>query len=409
MNPPPTLSATDARAAPKRRVGLVVVSLLMLFISAAMMLGGYLLWRNAVQLRAQTAPPLAQVNAAPPAAAPTADTPPAPTRDASLAARLAAVESTLADIERIGGQQLAELRGELRGELRAEKNALRENESQLRIEVHSLASSLGAARAQFSGQLDQLRVREAEQLLIIANYRLTLTGDARLARAALQLAAERLRPLPAPEWIAVRQLLADEIDALDARADDGLALTLTSLSELSRELTHLPLAGDASDAPEVHDNQSSNASTNPSSEADKQDAPLEQTSPHAAQESASTDSSMWRAVNTVLADIKAMVQIETEGAPIAPLLSVELRWVMVEKARLMLEGAQLALLREQHDAYGARLADAHHWVGAQFAVDSKRVRNWLARLDALQSATPKPTPDISTSLRALREAAKAVR
>ncbi len=405
MNPPPTLSATDARTAPKRRVGLVVVSLLMLFISAAMMVGGYLLWRNAVQLRAQTAPPLAQVNTAPPVAAPIADTPTTSTRDASLATRLAAVESTLADIERIGGQQLAELRGELRGELRAEKNALRENESQLRIEVHSLASSLSAARAQFSGQLDQLRVREAEQLLIIANYRLTLTGDARLARAALQLAAERLRPLPAPEWIAVRQLLADEIDALDARADDGLALTLTSLSELSRELTHLPLAGDASDA----HNQSDNESNNPTSEADKQAPPLEQTSPHATQESASTDSSMWRAVNTVLADIKAMVQIETEGAPIAPLLSVELRWVMVEKARLMLEGAQLALLREQHDAYGARLADAHHWVGAQFAADSKRVRNWLARLDALKSATPKPTPDISASLRALREAAKAVR
>ena len=78
--------------------------------------------------------------------------------------------------------------------------------------------------------------------------------------------------------------------------------------------------------------------------------------------------------------------------------------MIFEKTKLILESCQLAFLREQEEAYRARMDAAKNSVTANFDTESAEVGIWLERWAALAAVSPEAElPDISASLRALRQ------
>ena len=290
------------------------------------------------------------------------------------------------------GKNFNERVEEIRGEALAQQDAATAHREKILSDVQVLSNAVAALRAEFGRSVDRWSLEEVERLMVIANQRLQLAADTELAGNALKLADSRLRKLvdADPALGPVRKMLADEIASLDNVAAVDVAGTLNALSALSRSVDDLPLAGDVT-------------GTGADSAAEEEEV-VESSSA----DPAADDSSLWAAGKNFLADLGALVQVERDDKSLAPILSVELRLMVFEKTKLILESCQLAFLREQGrergDVYGSRMEAAKNWVTANFDTESAAVDAWLERWAVLAAVSPEAElPDISASLRALRE------
>ncbi|MGI9311777.1 MAG: uroporphyrinogen-III C-methyltransferase [bacterium] len=269
----------------------------------------------------------------------------------------------------------------LRDELRAQREADAARAERLRGEMARLSSADRRGVTRWN-------LREAEQLMVIANQRLQWSADVALVRRALQLADGRLNQIYDPALTPVRTMLADELVALGNVPTVDVVGTLNALAALANGVDALPLAGDAL----FVDAESTEGDGVSDVDADAGTAAADKAAP------------WWQLGKDMLADLGALVQVETDGAAARPVLTGELRWMIFERAKLMLESSQLAYLRARDDAYRVRIAAARSWVVANFDIESPQVITWLARLDEIAAMPAKVRlPDISASLRALRE------
>lgn len=279
--------------------------------------------------------------------------------------------------------------GESVNQLSEQSNDAEKTREQMRAEIRALSDSMAALRSEFGRSVERLNLEEAERLLVIANQRLQLSADTGLAGNALKLADDRLRRLSnttlGPALGPVREIIADEIAALSDRRSVDVADTLNALSALARSVDALPLAGDVNAAVHAEANADDSSANRPADQS-------------------GGASWLWDAGKNFLADLGALVQVETDGKSPAPILSDELRRMIFEKTGLILESCQLAFLRAHRDVYAARMEAAKNWVTANFDTESAEVGAWLARWAALAAVSPEAElPDISGSLRALRE------
>ena len=254
----------------------------------------------------------------------------------------------------------------------------------------SFADSIAALRSELGGDDDQRNLEEIERLLEIANQRLQLSADIELAKRALQLADDRLRRLShsiyTPALAPVRELIADEIASLNNTATVDVVGTLNALSVLADSVNDLPLAGDVHDIDVGDTRKDANDDDSVASSSAQQ----------------GDGSWWWDAGKNLVADLGALVQVDIEGKS-PPILSTELRMMVVEKTGLIIESCQLAFLREQEEVYGLRMTAAKNWVTANFNTDSAKVGAWLERWTPLAAVSPQAElPDISGSLRSLR-------
>lgn len=300
-------------------------------------------------------------------------------RDARLAARLEQIEAGLGRLDAAAAQAAAD---DAQAQAAAQQRARA---------MRELTDAVAALRAD-AARRDRgaWHVAEAEHLLVIANQRLQLGGDAALARRALALADERLRRAADPALTAARARIAEEIAALDQAARVDAAGVLHKLAALARAADALPLAGDALTAPAAQPSTAGESNTV---------AAAESTTVAAA------DSAGWLAAGkNLLADLGGLVQVETIDADAPPILPAGTRALIRANAALILQAAQAAFLRGDGAVYAERMAAAADWVSAYFT-DSAATRDWLAQLQALAAVSPAPAwPDISGSLRALRAA-----
>lgn len=284
--------------------------------------------------------------------------------------------------------------------LDARLQALQTADAQRERALRELAVTVAAVRAEAArlGNAEAWRLAEAEHLLVIANQRLRLGGDAALARRALWLADDILRQAADPAYATVRARLAEEITALDQAAPADAAEVLRRLAALAAAVEELPLAGDAlagfDSAATLPETGDAAAPETPAAAAAAESTAGESENP----------STGWLAAGkNLLSDLGALVQVETIDAEARPVLSAELRAAIYANARLILEAAQLAFLRGDEAVYAERMGAAAAWVGAHFAAESTAARAWLAELDELARVSPSPRlPDISGSLQALR-------
>ena len=77
--------------------------------------------------------------------------------------------------------------------------------------------------------------------------------------------------------------------------------------------------------------------------------------------------------------------------------------MIIERGKLILEGAQVALMRGQAVIFQDRLNAAEQWVRERFIEDDDQTARWLEQLDGLRQVDPDvEIPDISESLITLR-------
>jgi uroporphyrin-III C-methyltransferase len=253
--------------------------------------------------------------------------------------------------------------------------ALKETQDAIKASLEKLNSDLRRNRMEWS-------LTETEQLMIIANNRLQLARDTRSALAALRAADQQLQQLAMPKFLPVRRQLAREISLLESQDKldvSGVTLRLVTLAET---VDNLPLALD------IRMREIGEAGI-PAREGDTQVA--------------SADGNWRQSARSLWQDILSLVRVRDDVASQRPLLPPDQQYFLRENLRLMLYGAQQALLQGNVPTYQQNLKTAQRLLKDYFDVESQAVtamQTELARLQAMKLLTE--MPDITGSLAALR-------
>jgi uroporphyrin-III C-methyltransferase len=247
----------------------------------------------------------------------------------------------------------------------------------LRDTQDTLKTALDKIQADLSRNRSEWVINEAEQLLMIANRRLQIARDINTALTALRAADRQLELTANPNLLPVRRQVSREIARLESieRMDiAGMTLTIASLAD---NIERWPLLQEAKAAPASNDKA----------------------------QTAETEG-RWPTARRVWQDLLSLVRIRYEEASDQPLLAPEQEYFARENLRLMLYGAQHALLQGNIATYQQNLDTAIRWLRTYFDKNSQPVALALQELERLRK-TPMMTeiPDISASLEMLRKAA----
>lgn len=227
------------------------------------------------------------------------------------------------------------------------------------------------AREQNADEREWLHA-EAAYLLRLANQRVQLERDPEGAAALLRTADARLSEADNPALLPVRRALASELAALEAvpRVDrTGLYLALDAQQQ---QLATLPLAQD-----------------------------VEELALEIGNGGAPTGG--WREqLGRFAGELTSLVTVRHHDQALEALIAPEQEAYLRQNVRLLLEQAQLALLKEEEALYRASLDKAITLVEGYYATDRDGVQNTLARLAELRERAIRPElPDISGSQQAL--------
>ena len=267
--------------------------------------------------------------------------------------------------------------GRLEANLGERLTALDRRQRDLAEQQTDLAEGLDRARVFSVRGTAGWALAEVAYLLRIANHRLRLQHDPKIARIALRAADARLRDLADPALTPVRRELAQEIAALENLPDpdlEGLALRLDGLAAQIADLPqrHAMLDGDA-----------------PAAE------------PH--RPAAVSDTTWEQALDMAWTDLKDLVRVRRHDQPVQALLTPKERFFLYQNLRLRLNAARLHLLDRNAAALRADLDQARALLARYFDPQHTGVQNALAELKRIAVAPiAPPLPDISGSLAVLR-------
>jgi len=313
--------------------------------------------------------------------------------ESALGAQISEVKQQIIKSEGDVGTRIREIRAQtetqqqqVAAQVSSAQQGLEQQTTTFRGEFDTLAASIGELRSELGTSIDSWSLREIEHLLVMANQRLQLGGDAVMARKALQIAESRLRSIGNPALLPTREALSQEIAALSQVKEIDFAGVTNTISLLSNTLENLPISGTGD-------------TTGPDMSAKGDAADTEGNS----QEGGSATDKITSIGKSFLSDLGSLVQVEKGGKPVAPSISAEIAQMTLTRGHLILEGAQVALLRQQPDVYLDRLNAAEAWVGEKFDTGNDQTADWLSQLGGLKEVVPKvEVPDISGSLNALR-------
>jgi uncharacterized protein HemX len=220
---------------------------------------------------------------------------------------------------------------------------------------------------------------EAASLLLDAQEALALRADPELALTALDQADARLKLLPDPRLIPVRQEIVRESNKLRAlpRVDvDGMAVKLT---ELGATVEVLPMKRTA---PEHYQPGGS-----------LNDVTL------------SANAGFWTRFEAAVSRLGAsLFTVRRHNTTVEPLLAPEQEFMLRRNLELKLESARLALLQREDPAFQAAAHAADVWLQEYFDGDANAVKAAIQQLDEMQRQPIAPKlPDISASLDFLRQ------
>jgi uncharacterized protein HemX len=235
-------------------------------------------------------------------------------------------------------------------------------------EIQKLQRQLGKTRGDWL-------LADAEYLLSVANQRLLLMGDVNTTMEALAAADQRLRESGDAAAYKVREQLAKDISAMSkVSAVDvvGIYAVLQNLETQIDSLTLLlPYAGkEVEEQPVV---------PAPKSKAKGDD---------------------------LLGQLESMVTIRHVQQHVNEILTPEQAQFIREQSRVKLEMIKIALVQQNDMLYQASLADATKWILSNFVKD-KDADHFLVALDKLSDVHIRSQfPDISLSLKMLRDITK---
>jgi len=223
---------------------------------------------------------------------------------------------------------------------------------------------------------------EAEYLLRIANQRLIIEKDIRGALAALRSADEVLHETDDIGVYPVREQLAREIMKLKGLTDvdrTGLYLTLEAAIESIQQLTESALASDRLASTLAQSGDDSSTAT-------------------------AADSRWWMdAWNHARETLGRVVVVRHMDEPVKPMLSPEQSVYLRLNLQLMLEEAELAVLRGHQEMYSSSLARASQAINTWYDSTNPKIIALSDTLEELASRNIDPElPDISESLQLLK-------
>ena len=244
--------------------------------------------------------------------------------------------------------------------------------------LDELDSGFGELRKHSEEGRDAWIKAEAASLLMDANEQIALDSDPGRALQALQQADARLKLLPDPRLIAVRQQIARESSALSAlpQADrQGMAVTLT---ELAADVDKLPLKRTAS------------GRYQPGGDLGE---PLP------------ADASAWERFKASFARLTTtLFTVRHHDLPVAPLLPPDQEFLLRRNLELKLEATRSALMEHQGAVFQVSAAAAEAWLKEFFDGSDNAVNSAIRQLDDMQKQQIAPTlPDVSRSLLMLRQ------
>lgn len=270
-------------------------------------------------------------------------------------------------------------------ELRDGLDSLGEQVQALREGQDAVKAALDKVHTDLARNRTEWLLTESEQLLVIANHRLQMARDVRSALSALRAADQQLRLVVNPNMLPVRKELAREIGLLEAleKTDvSGIALRLGTLAD---SVDRLPLAVDARWSK------------------DRTAAPTATGRDKKTAEPPEAGSGWGAALRSLWQDVLKLVRLRTDVETQKPLLPPEQQYFLRENLRLMLHGAQNALLQGSVPVYQQNVKAAGRWVREYFDTNTQVVTAAVTEIEKLQSVKlAAELPDISASLETLR-------
>ncbi len=248
----------------------------------------------------------------------------------------------------------------------------------LKEEVQHLSDSTTAISNRIGIQSTTWIIAEAEYLLTLANYRISLDKDVATAIAALTAADQRLKQVGDPGLLDVRREISDEINALRSVEVPDIAGMAFELAALASSAEQLPLIIKQRE-------QNLAGSFSSTREATRQ---VENVS---------------GVMNAVWKDIKSLVVVRKNDRPIDVLMAPDQRHFLFQNLILKIETGRLALLRNEPANLKISLDVAHKWLEAYFDKDTAAYANFVATMERIQAAKLTATfPDITKSVAVLR-------
>ena len=268
--------------------------------------------------------------------------------------------------------------GELRetvADTEEQVTSLVETQETLKSAIEKIQNDLGQHRADWI-------LAETEQLRLIANRRLQLARDVASALAALRAADRNLELLANPKLIVVRRQLAHEIGLLESLEKTDIAGASLRLGSLAEGVDRLPLSQEL-----------------------RQQMLAYAESKNTAGAESPADGGGWDTARGMWRDVLGLVRIRRHDGNERPLLPPDQQYFVRENLRLVLYGAQQALLQGHVQTYQQNVNTAGRWLNDYFDGNAQTVAAARAELDKLK-AMPLMVelPDVAGSLAALRKA-----
>ena len=263
----------------------------------------------------------------------------------------------------------------------------------------SQQASLEQLYADLARTRDDWALAEVEQILAVASQQLQLAGNVQGAIIALQNADQRLARTERPQFIALRRVMARDLEKLKALPAVDLAGNALRLDSLVGMVDSLPLLSDERPAPR------------PRLDAE----PVDRSAPAAREGTAGTNAATrgdWfdrvqDAARYIAAEawqkFGQLVRVREVATPDALLLAPTQAYFVRENLKLRLLNARLALLARQEATYRSDLLRAQEALQKYFDLRSRQTLAALALLKQVQAAnTVVELPTLAESLAAAR-------
>jgi len=285
-------------------------------------------------------------------------------------------------------QLVAQRMAEVEGASKASQTLIAQNQEltrELGGKLSVLESRFAETRAQravlealyqdISGSREQTLLADVEQVLLIAEQQLQLSGNVKAALIALQNAASRLLRSEQPGSADLRQHIERDIERLRALPEVDVRALDRQLDQLIAVAEQLPLAPEMSLAG------------------------IKEETPHGA----AAQNAWQRFWRELWQEVRQLIRIERTDQAEMPLLSPSQSFFVRENLKLVLLSARLSLLSHDEAGFRRELKTVQGWVGRYFdpAANETRVAQQLLRkLAAAHLAVE--LPDISATLKAAR-------
>jgi len=237
-------------------------------------------------------------------------------------------------------------------------------QAQLLAQIKQSLTATQQRVKQLSGRQQQdWLLAEAEYLINLAELKLALEKDRNTAIALLKTADQRVAQIGDTELLELRQVIAEDISALELITPVDLGGITAQLQAISTQIPQLDLVALDFEAPTA-----------------------ETKSP----ENEQKDFSWGQLYQDFLDDF---VTIKDHSEPVKPLMTVEQRANLNANIQLALQQAQVGLVRADQDFYRGNLASAINWLDQFFLHNelSGQVREQLVQLQQLNITSQLPS------------------